>query len=155
MIRVLSSDYDEPPLATVRVNGCLTWLQYERLGCKCLNDQLWQSHEHLVGFSRTFSIRHFAVDLIPQQCRDGPGRNECSPENATESDQCQFTAVCSCRGDLWRAEVILKSSVERFYVKQQIEVREWTDLSEAVEMVRRILTDHPESRAEDRLTLIH
>lgn len=53
------------------------------------------------------------------------------------------------------AEIILKSIVERFYVKLQIEVPEWTDLSEAVETVRRILTNHPESRVEDRLTLVH
>jgi hypothetical protein len=53
------------------------------------------------------------------------------------------------------AELILKSIIERFYVKLQIEVPEWTDLNEAVQTVRRILMNQLGPDHEDGLTVLH
>lgn len=53
------------------------------------------------------------------------------------------------------AELILKSIIERFYVKLQIEVPEWTDLTEAVENVRRILRNQLGSDQEAGLTVVY
>ena len=51
------------------------------------------------------------------------------------------------------ADIILKSIIERFYVKLQIEVPELTDLGEAVQIVGKILTNQPEARSTRHLTL--
>jgi hypothetical protein len=53
------------------------------------------------------------------------------------------------------AESILKSIIERFYVGLQIEVPKWTDLTEAVQTVRRILMNQVEPIDDERLTVIH
>jgi len=51
------------------------------------------------------------------------------------------------------ADIILKSIIERFYVKLQIEVPELTDLGEAVQTVRKILMNQAEARSAGHLTL--
>ena len=53
------------------------------------------------------------------------------------------------------AELILKSIIERFYVKLEIEVPEEIDLAEAVANVRRLLTNQVRSDQEGGLTIAH
>jgi hypothetical protein len=53
------------------------------------------------------------------------------------------------------AELILKSIIERFYVKLRIEMPQWTDLTEAVQTVRRIMLNQLAPNHEDGLTVAH